>query len=177
MLVHSTLKKIILIILLVMPAYFVQAQAQYEISADPKHPEVKVLRGFINKYLVQNDTSFHWYKPNQRYYTPDSSTLNVLEQSKGKFQFVVFGGTWCEDTQVIVPQFFKLQEMSGVPDSLITFFGVNRKKKSLEGIAEAFGITNVPTIIVMKNGKEIGRVVEYGKKGQWDKELAEIIRQ
>jgi len=78
---------------------------------------------------------------------------------------------------VIVPQFFKLQEMSGVPDSLITFFGVNRKKKSLEGIAEAFGITNVPTIIVMKNGKEIGRVVEYGKKGQWDKELAEIIRQ
>ena len=36
-------------------------------------------------------------------------------------------------------------------------------------------ITNVPTIIVMKNGKEIGRVVEYGKTGKWDKELAEIV--
>jgi hypothetical protein len=33
----------------------------------------------------------------------------------------------------------------------------------------------VPTIIVYKNGKELGRVVEYGKYGVFDKELAEII--
>jgi hypothetical protein len=34
---------------------------------------------------------------------------------------------------------------------------------------------NVPTIIVLKDGKEIGRVVEYGKTGMFDKELGEII--
>ncbi len=28
----------------------------------------------------------------------------------------------------------------------------------------------------MKAGKEIGRVVEYGKYGMFDKELAEIIK-
>jgi len=33
----------------------------------------------------------------------------------------------------------------------------------------------VPTIIVLKDGKEIGRVVEYGKTGMFDKELGEII--
>ena len=33
----------------------------------------------------------------------------------------------------------------------------------------------VPTIIVMKNGREIGRVVEYGKYGSFDKELGEIL--
>jgi hypothetical protein len=27
----------------------------------------------------------------------------------------------------------------------------------------------------MKNGKEIGRLKEYGKTGYWDKELAKII--
>ena len=36
-------------------------------------------------------------------------------------------------------------------------------------------VINVPTFIVMKNGKEIGRVVEYGKTGQWDKEIGEVI--
>jgi thiol-disulfide isomerase/thioredoxin len=168
--------KTLFTLLLLSLSYLVNAQAQYEISQDPQHPEVKILRGIINKYLVQNDSSFKWYNTNQKFYGPDSSTLNAFERTKGKLQFVLFGGTWCEDTQFILPQFFKLQEMSGVPDSMITFFGVNREKRSLGSIAEAFGITNVPTIIVMKDGKEIGRVVEYGKTGKWDKELAEIIR-
>lgn len=65
--------------------------------------------------------------------------------------------------------------MSGVPDENIILFGVNRSKLALGHIAEALGIINVPTIIVMKDGKELGRVVEYGKTGKWDKELAEII--
>lgn len=167
--------KILFTLILLCASYLVNAQAQYEISRDPKHPEVKVLRGFINKYLVQNDTSFAWYNANQRFYKPDSSTLNAFERTKGKLQFILFGGTWCEDTQFILPQFFKLQEMSGVPDSMVTFLGVNRQKKSMANISEAFGITNVPTIIVMKDGKEMGRVIEYGKTGKWDKELAEIL--
>jgi hypothetical protein len=37
-------------------------------------------------------------------------------------------------------------------------------------------ITNVPTIIVMKNGKEVGRVIEYGTIGKWDKELSDIVK-
>src|SRR5437868_1577543 len=167
--------KRLLTLCFVLISFFSYSQ-QYEISKDPKHPEVKVLRGMINKYLVQNDTSFQWYKANKKFYTPDSATLNAFERVRGKYQFVLFGGTWCEDTQFILPQFFKVQEMSGIPDSTITFFGVNREKKSLANISDAFAITNVPTIIVMKEGKEVGRVVEYGKTGKWDKELADIIR-
>jgi hypothetical protein len=33
----------------------------------------------------------------------------------------------------------------------------------------------VPTFIVIKDGKEVGRVVEYGKEGQLDKELGHIV--
>jgi hypothetical protein len=42
-------------------------------------------------------------------------------------------------------------------------------------LSEALGVVNVPTIIVMKEGKEVGRVVEYGKTGVWDKELGDIF--
>lgn len=98
-------------------------QAQYEISQDEKHPEVKVLRGIVNKYLVQNDTAFRWYTQSQGYYNPDTATLNAFERTKGKVQYVVFGGTWCEDTQFIIPKFFKIQEKSGVPDDAVTFWG------------------------------------------------------
>lgn len=153
-------------------------QAQYEISPDEKHPEQHVFRGIVNKYVVQNDTAFtKWYTSSQGYYSPDTATLNAFERAKGKIQFVVFGGTWCEDTQFILPKFFKIQEKSGIPDDAITFFAVNRNKKTLGNISDAFNVTLVPTIIVMKNGKEIGRVVEYGKTGKWDKELVDILNQ
>lgn len=151
------------------------AQAQYEASQDPKHPEVKIARGLVNKYLIQNDTAYKWYSKNQAGYNPDTATINAFERAKGKYQFVVFGGTWCEDTQFILPKFFKLQEKSGLSDDVITLYGVNRAKNSLGNIAKAFNITLVPTIIVMKDGKEVDRVVEYGKTGKWDKELAEIL--
>ncbi len=151
------------------------AQAQYEVLKDENHPEQHILRGIINKYLVQNDTTYNWFYSSYNMYKPDTATLSALERWKNKVQFVIFGGTWCEDTQFILPKFFKLQEMSGVSDNNITFFGVNRAKKSLAAIADAFNIINVPTIIVMKEGKEAGRVVEYGKTGKWDKELAEIL--
>ena len=157
--------------------FFVNAfsQAQYEILKDENHPEQHILRGIINKYVVQNDSTYNWYNSSAASYKPDTATLSVFERAKSKVQFVIFGGTWCEDTQFILPKFFKLQEMSGVADNTITFFGVNRAKKSLASITEALNIINVPTIIVMKEGKEIGRVVEYGKTGKWDKELAEIL--
>lgn len=170
------MKKCLLALLfLIMANTGLFAQAQYEASQDPKHPEVKVVRGLVNKYLIQNDTAFKWYSPSQGYYKPDTATINAFERSKGKYQFVVFGGTWCEDTQFILPKFFKLQEVSGIPDEAITLFCVNRAKTSLGNIASAFNIKLVPTIIVMKDGKEIDRVVEYGKTGKWDKELAAIL--
>ncbi|MFN8242595.1 MAG: thioredoxin family protein [Ferruginibacter sp.] len=152
------------------------SQAQYELTPDPKHPEQHIMRGIINKYLLQNDETYKWYASSQTGYKPDTATLNAFEKARGKFQFILFGGTWCEDTQTILPKFFKLQEMTGVEDTAISFFGVNRAKKTLSSLADAFNITNVPTIIVMKDGKELGRVVEYGKTGKWDKELAELLK-
>jgi len=152
------------------------AQTPYTIVKDDKNPGGLIYTGLINKYTLINETSFTWYSENQKNYKPSTEMLNGFEASKLSINFIIFGGTWCDDTQFILPKFFKLQELSGMPDSCMSFFGVNREKKTMENISAAFNITNVPTIIVMKSGKEIGRVVEYGKSGEWDKELLELIK-
>ena len=155
----------------------VRSQTPYTSSKDEKHPEVTVLKGIISKYALQNDSTFNnWYNSNQSIYDPPKDIVNAMEAAKDKFQFVIFGGTWCEDTQFILPRFFKLQEQSGFPDQRISFFGVNRAKQTLGNLAAAFNITNVPTIIVMKDGKEVGRVVEYGKSGKWEDDLGELLK-
>ncbi len=90
-------------------------------------------------------------------------------------QLVVFMGTWCDDSKNIVPKFYSLLGAAGFPESRVSLIGVDRSKKTISHLTEAFNIINVPTIMVMKDGKEAGRVVEYGKYGLFDKELAEII--
>lgn len=151
------------------------SQTQYEVTPDPNHPEDKVLKGIINKELIKNDSAFKWYADNQKIYrNPDTAIVGALHRDN-TVKYVVFGGTWCGDSQSILPQFFMLQEKAGIADNRITLFAVDRQKQSLGNITSAMNVTNVPTIIVMKNGKEVGRVVEYGKTGKWDKELAEIV--
>lgn len=135
-----------------------------------------ILNGQISKYILLNDSSFTWYKPSAASYTPSDAVVDALRNAPSNVTLFIFGGTWCEDTQNILPKFFKLQEKSGFPDSRVAFLGVDRSKKTLGNLATVMAITNVPTIIVMKDGREAGRVIEYGKTGKWDEELADLLK-
>ncbi|HRD58341.1 MAG TPA: thioredoxin family protein [Ferruginibacter sp.] len=153
------------------------AQSPYITTPDPQHPKAYFLNGIISKYALINDSTFNWYNSSAAIYNPAADYKTAMENAaKNNVKLIVFGGTWCEDSHYILPKFFKLQEQANFPDANISFFAVDRNKKTIGGITEALGIINVPTIIVMKNGKETGRVVEYGKTGQWDKELAALLQ-
>ena len=167
----------ILIIAIVALTSFSNANAQAGFTSTIDDKNVTILNGIITKNDVANNTAFKsWYAGNQTSYKADTAIVNAMANAKDKVQYVVFGGTWCEDTQSILPKFFKLQEESGTSENNISFYGVDRSKKTLGNLTAAFKITNVPTIIVMKDGKEIGRVVEYGKTGKWDAELAALVK-
>ncbi len=170
------MKKSVLVGLLSFSLCNVFAQSPYLSLKDERHPEQHILNGIVTKYALQNDSSYKWYASSQAIYNPSAEMISSLGAAKGKFQFVVFGGTWCEDTQFILPKFFKLQELSSFPDGAVSLFAVDRNKKTIGGITDGFKVQNVPTIIVMKDGKEVGRVVEYGKTGQWDKELTDLLK-
>ena len=152
----------------------VYAQTPYEIKLDSETGS-KIYKGNINKYTLLNDSSFTWYKQSQEAYTPELSLIKDLEKYGQTVHFIVFGGTWCDDSQYIMPRFFELMEKSGVADSTITLFGVDRKKQTTSNLSEAMNITRVPTILLFQNGKEIGRIVEYGTTGKWDQELADLL--
>lgn len=154
----------------------VMAQTPYTRSADPKDPSVTVLKGMITKYILINDPAFKWYAAAHDGYVPDEAVLDAFSKHSAGVHFMLFGGTWCDDTQYILPRFFNILEKSAVPDSAVTFFGVDRDKKTIGGVSDALHITNVPTIILFKDGKEIGRTVEYGTTGKWDAELAEMLK-
>lgn len=135
----------------------------------------KILKGFMTRNDIAADSSFPWYVQNQKNYIPDAGALAGLKAQKDSVYILAFGGTWCDDTKNILPKFYSLTESAGFSNDRITLIGVDRSKKTVNHLTETFNVLNVPTIIVFKNGREIGRVVEYGKYGLFDKELGEIL--
>lgn len=149
------------------------AQHQYEIIREKNG--TKILKGLLTKEDLSKDSTFVWYVENQKGYIPDTAAVEALKKNGPSLQIMAFVGTWCGDTKFIIPKFFGLLDAASFAESKVTLIGVDRSKKTTSHLAEALNIINVPTIIVMKDGKEIGRVVEYGKYGMFDKELGEII--
>jgi thiol-disulfide isomerase/thioredoxin len=167
------MKKILFLLLTISTFQFVYAQAP-EVSRDAVNGS-KILKGFFTKQDLATDTAFAWFAENQKGYTPQQKAIEAFRSNKDSINIIAFAGTWCSDTKTILPQFFALTDAAGFSQDRITILGVDRNKKTIQHLSEAFNITNVPTLVVMKNGKEIGRVVEYGKYGLFDKELAEIV--
>lgn len=147
---------------------------QSEISRDNEGQ--KVIKGFLTKEMLASDTAFKWYAANQQGYTPYAAALQTLKSKKDSVEFLVFAGTWCHDTQFILPKFYALADAAGVKASRITTVGVDAAKKSQHNLTEVFQVHSVPTIIVLEQGKEVGRVVEYGRFGMFDKEIGEILK-
>lgn len=167
------MKKLITVVLASLLVSSSFAQTQFQVLVEK--PNEKTYKGIISQEVLTSDTSFKWYAENLKGYTPNANAIAQLKKNADSIQLVVFMGTWCEDSHFVVPKFFSLLDAAGFSKEKVTLLGVDRSKKTLSHLAEAWNVKNVPTIIVMKNGKETGRVVEYGKYGLFDKELGEII--
>jgi thiol-disulfide isomerase/thioredoxin len=136
----------------------------------------KMLFGVVKEAQITEDTAFHWYADNLKTYRPNAATVEQLKAKKDSISLVLFGGTWCHDTQNILPKYFSVMQAAGFPEDKLTLIIVDRNKKTIGDLQKPFNITNVPTLIVMKDGKEQGRIIEYGKTGLADKELGEMLK-
>jgi thiol-disulfide isomerase/thioredoxin len=75
----------------------------------------------------------------------------------------LFFGTWCHDSEREVPRLLKLLETAGLSDEKLTLVGLDYRKRDPEGRAVQFDIRYTPTAIIMREGIEVGRIVERPK--------------
>ncbi len=150
------------------------SQVQYEVSKDPENG-LKTVKGILSRELLLNDADFAWMKNDISWYKPNADCVTNLTAVKDTIQLIAFVGTWCEDSQIVFPQLLKMLDQVGFDMKRLTIIGIDRKKTTLGSLTQALGVTKAPTIMVLKAGKEIGRVEEFGKYGIYDKELAEVL--
>lgn len=173
MIVSSFCRVSILAIMFSMVAVSSFSQKLYQVLPDAE--EQKLFMGIITAADVKADTGFKWYAETLKYYRPNKELVDAFKSKAGKFQLVLFAGTWCHDSQAIFPKYIACAEAAGLADSVITIIGTDRHKTTLANLHKVFNVTLVPTMIVMKEGKEFGRITEYGNTGLPDAELAVLI--
>lgn len=78
-------------------------------------------------------------------------------------EYLVVLGTWCSDSKREVPRFLKIIDLAGIAPERVKYYGVDRTKQSPGELPGQYNIELVPTIIVLKNGSEMGRIVESPK--------------
>jgi thiol-disulfide isomerase/thioredoxin len=168
------MKNILLIVALFTLSIPGFSQSPYEVISEG--PNEKTYKGIISRDILEMDTSFKWYLENKNGYTPNADAVEGLKKNKDSIHLIAFMGTWCSDSHTIIPKFYSLLDLAGFPQEKVTLLGVDRKKTTYSDLTGALNVKNVPTIIVMKNGKEVGRVVEHGKFGLYDMELGSILK-
>jgi len=90
---------------------------------------------------------------------PPEFTELIAETQKGA-EFLVFLGTWCGDSRREVPRFLRILDDAGVEHSHVRLYNLDRSKTSGDGLTERWAIERVPTFIVLRHGREVGRIVE-----------------
>jgi len=125
------------------------------ISADRVDKSKNNLLGDIQ---IQNlFTEYPLFKSRyDNYEVTDQINLSDLED----ISVVIMFGTWCHDSKREVPKMLRILDSAGVRPEQISLIGVDTKKAEPKGREKLYNLRNTPTLILLKNGKEVGRIIE-----------------
>jgi hypothetical protein len=97
---------------------------------------------------------------------PDAEAAHGLAGVPPGAEVTVFLGTWCSDSARELPRFWRsLDEAGGSVPFQVHYVGVDREKKQPAAPIANFEIEFVPTFIVSREGREVGRIVEEAPHG------------
>jgi dipeptidyl aminopeptidase/acylaminoacyl peptidase len=120
-------------------------------------------------------------------YAPDEAVMEELLPLIHDVKLTVVLGTWCSDSQREVPRLWKILEAMEYPASELAMLAVGSSRFTRDmpiapdvfdwslDVKSFYDVTYVPTIIVTRNGKELGRIIET-PQDTLEKDLLAILK-
>jgi hypothetical protein len=116
----------------------------------------KVLKGKIDMKTLMNDSSAAWFYAGVNNYQPNDNMLNYIKENRGKFNVVAVIGTWDDASRKLLTALYRVIILAGSPDEQILTFGADEKLQT--DAPTDYKVKKLPTLIVFREGKEIGRI-------------------
>jgi hypothetical protein len=106
---------------------------------------------------------------------PDPAAVRALGAVPPGAEVLVFLGTWCSDSLREVTRLWSALDALGAPPPFaVRWIGVDRAKREPPALLRGMGVRRVPTIVVRRAGREVGRIVETAPRGV-ERELLELL--
>lgn len=134
--------------------------AQTDSIAAAEEEKLPILTGIQTREAISAVPYDSWFAPTYATYSSDKETLDAAKPLLNGVTIKIFMGTWCEDSQREVPHFYKIVDILKIDKKHIELITVDEDKVTPAHLEDGFDITNVPTFIFYKDGKEMNRIVE-----------------
>lgn len=152
-------KPLVFLALLASTLFF--GQGKQEITLEDGR---KFLIGTITIEDLKLEPYQNWFQTNFDGYAVDKESVKTFADNLADYQLLLFMGTWCGDSKREVPRIIKILEEANFPLNQLKIVAVDRRKefykKSPGGEEWGLNIKRVPTLLFLKNGKEVNRLVE-----------------
>ncbi|MDZ7806062.1 MAG: thioredoxin family protein [Gracilimonas sp.] len=93
-------------------------------------------------------------------YDPNPQDVRYLKSLNGEFSIMVFFGSWCRESTKYIPGLVKTLSQVDNDKIGVKYVGVDEQKKFPAEFLKLFDIKYIPTVVVLKDGKEYDRIVE-----------------
>ena len=132
--------------------------------ATPEPPAAPVLTGEVTREQIEESVP-DWVAEEVTA-QPDMSAAQALAAVSPGAEVTVYLGTWCGDSKRELPRLWRaLDETGGAAPVAFRYVAVGRDKKEPVALTEGADLRYVPTFVVERDGREVGRIVEESPHG------------
>jgi len=139
--------------------FFISFGVSY--SQDKNEEEITDLIGIKKRKDLQSNPFEEWFFASYQAHFLDEEKIKKLRPLMKDIQLKLFMGTWCSDSRIQVPAIYKILDSLGFDEKNLTLIAMTEYKETPQNYEKGLDITNVPTLIFYRNGKEINRIVEF----------------
>lgn len=108
-------------------------------------------------------------------YKPAPEAVSALKAVDADASLTVVLGSWCPDSKNYVPKLLKALHAAGNQKLRVNLIGIDSQFHDPMATIQQRRVINVPTLIVERGGREIGRVVETPASEAMEKDLVAIL--
>jgi thiol-disulfide isomerase/thioredoxin len=108
-------------------------------------------------------------------YQPNETAVAFLSKYARKTDMQIYFGTWCSVCEAWVPRLVKSLDSAKNPGLQMQFRALPKNFMS-DPAVKSKGISGVPTIILLQEGKEVGRLEGRPESGTIEEALAKVLQ-